>query len=552
MRILLVHTASNDQEEQWYQDIASAAPAPIQVKCFSLTFPGLRRKLHWEELDVVWRTRRPSMMQTYRQLIEAAEQADVLLLYNGWNLHPEFFECLPTFNVFCCFDDPDSSRFLSEPVASAFDAAFYGNVASRFQYEAWGCKKFAHLPIFTSPRDVPSPQDREMVLGHTRDNDIVLCCGKSRWRTQRLLKLAGAFPQARCLGKSWQSGFVPEAELLDVYRRSRIGWNVHNTTGPINQRLFALAGWNILQICDNRTGLAEVFDVGQEVVGFDTIGEAIEATHYYLSHEEERCAIAARAFERYWKEYHAGALWQRIAAQIQAWQSQTPSKGVPGRRGLDLSDLGFLSKMGLFLDGMQPRILRLRQSWIKRTVRGPWPVDERFYLSESVPYEPGTRHKYLAHRRVSHVRRDKTQALRRQVLCWAATALIRQADSILVLEANETQRFCEYASVEAGRQVQKVDAQARKTGNLRVGFPVDKTGLMEVLSQRELAPRCVLGVDAEALDVLGGADALYVALSSHFSKVSLFWLPDPVVPWIEPLPGPVAGVSLLVDAQNPQ
>ncbi|NQV33594.1 MAG: glycosyltransferase family 1 protein [Phycisphaeraceae bacterium] len=552
MRILFVHTAMSDCERQWYQDIASAAPEPISVSCFCLVFPGLRRKLHWEELDVAWRTRHPAMMRTYQQLIEAAAQADVLLLYNGWNLHPEFLKCLPTFNVYSCFDDPDSSRFLSEPAASAFDAVFYGNVASRFQYEAWGCRRLAHLPIFTAPSDVPSPQDRERVLSHVRDNDIVLCCGQSPWRSQRLRKLAGAFAQARCFGKGWQTGFVPEEELLDVYRRSRIGWNVHNTTGPINQRLFALAAWNIFQICDNRTGLAEVFDVGQEVIGFDTIDEAIEATHYYLSHEEERSAIAARAFERYWSQYHAAALWQRIAGQIQAWQSATSRAGHQVRGISELPPPGFLNRLGLIPEKVRPKIQRLRQSWIKRMARDHWPVDEAYYLSVPVPYDVGSRHKYLRYRRASQVSSGSDRALRSQVLCWAATALIRKANSIHVLKSKVAGTFCEYASVDSHRQIRQVDSQRDVTGDLLVGFPSGTKALEESVSRRSLTPRCVLGFDAETVALLGGTDALYGGLSSHFSTVSLFWLPDPVVPWIEPLPGPVAGVSLLVEAQSPQ
>ncbi|MCP4453907.1 MAG: glycosyltransferase family 1 protein [Planctomycetes bacterium] len=553
MRILLVHTAANEQEEQWYQDIASAAPAPVDVQCFSLTFPCFRRKLDWEELHAAWRSRHPSMMQTYQQLVEIAANVDVLLLYNGWNLHPEFLRHLPTFNVYCCFDDPDSRRFLGEPVASAFDGAFYGNVASRFQYEAWGCQKLAHLPIFTAPTDVPSIQDRETLKSHPRDNDIVLCCGQSRWRSQRLRKLAGAFPQARCFGKGWQTGFVSIEELLDVYRRSRIGWNVHNTTGPINQRLFALAAWNILQICDNQTGLAEVFDVGQEVIGFDTTDEAIEATHYYLSHEEERRAIAARAFDRYWRQYHASALWQRIAGQIRTWQSQVPlTDRSGGGVSLDLSSPGLLSKIGLLSDRIRPRIERLRQSWIKRTVQAHWPVDERFYLSESVAYEPGVQHKYLTYRRAPRGQADFEQALRSQVLSWAATTLIGRARTILVSETQTAGLFCEFASADSSRQIERVDIRTSKNGDVRVCFPRDKQMLHQVLAQADLAPRSILGFDAETVALLGGSDTLYATLKLHFTSVSCFWLPDPVVPWIEPLPGPLTGVSTLVDARNPQ
>ena len=59
---------------------------------------------------------------------------DVLLLYGGYNLHPDFLRYLPTYNVFYGYDDPESSDKSSRYLAPAFDAVFYGNVASRFQY----------------------------------------------------------------------------------------------------------------------------------------------------------------------------------------------------------------------------------------------------------------------------------------------------------------------------------------------------------------------------------------------------------------------------------
>ena len=112
--------------------------------------------------------------------------------------------------------------------------------------------------------------------------------------------------------------------------------------------------------------------------------------------------------------------------------------------------------------------------------------------------------------------------------------------------------MCGYACAAPDRQVQKVDASTRKTGDLVLGFPEDTETLEATLSRTDLAPRCILGFDAEALASLGGADALYATLKSRFASVSVFWLPDPIVPWVEPLPGPLARVSILIEAHSPQ
>ena len=147
--------------------------------------------------------------------------------------------------------------------------------------------------------------------------DVVLCAERrSVWRRRRLELLTAAFPQALCFGRGWPQGQIPDAELHRLYARARIGWNLHNSTGPINRRLFALPAFGVLQICDNKTGLGRIFRLGEEVVGFDTIPEAIELTHYYLAHADEAREIARRGYERFWRDYHAAAYQNHLQRSV--------------------------------------------------------------------------------------------------------------------------------------------------------------------------------------------------------------------------------------------
>ena len=479
------------------------------------------------------------------------------MLYNGWTIHPDFVRTLPSFNVFCCFDDPESSPYLSEPVAAAFDAVFYGNVASRFQYEHWGCRKLAYLPIFTAPGDVPARAQRDSILSQRRDNDVILCCGKSQWRRARLTKLAGAFPQAKCMGQGWPGDFAPQVELLDWYRRSKIGWNIHNTTGPINQRLFALAAWNIFQICDNKTGLAEYFDLGGEVIGFDNVDEAIDATHYYLAHERERRAIAMRAYERYWREYHARAIWERISRDVSRWRGGTvnrvPSLGDDSMRSPLPYHLARIPKSTL------SQVESLGQSLLRRYASRRWPVDERFYLGERVPYSRKA-HSWVLRGR-AHVRRqrDVRPAVLGSALCWAATVLIGRARLVRVWEGELADAFLALAARDPRRKIQKLTSQdsppaEAERRDLTVGFVVGSQQAHKQLED-ELSPcssstRCLWGFAAEQVGELGGTNALYAVLEACFKRVNFFWLPDAIVPWIEPLPGPLEGVPILAECSE--
>ena len=67
------------------------------------------------------------------------------------------------------------------------------------------------------------------------------------------------------------------------------------------------------------------------------------------------------------------------------------------------------------------------------------------------------------------------------------------------------------------------------------------------LSLRSSSFRCLWGFAAEQVSELGGTNALHARLANCFQTVNFFWLPDAIVPWIEPLPGPLAGVPVLAE-----
>lgn len=322
MNILLAYWSHSAGVDEWYRSIASVAPNGISVTCFSLTIDPPGPRLSWLQLNQLWKQRDAKLLELYERLQAAADRCDVLLNYNGANLHPEFLQHLSTLNIYCCFDDPESSYDLSAPVAAYYDAVFYGNIAARFQYEHWGCRKLAWLPVFTAPGDVPNRTQSGEVLTGKRDIDVSFVGGKSHWRHHRLAALQQAFPAGQFFGRGWDNGYLCDEQMNRLYLRSKIGWNVHNSTGPINRRLFALAAYCVLPLCDNKTGLGQIFRLGAEAIGFDTIPEAIDATEYYLNHDEERQQIAIGAYSRFWRDYHAEALWRRIKKQATAWMAE--------------------------------------------------------------------------------------------------------------------------------------------------------------------------------------------------------------------------------------
>lgn len=83
-----------------------------------------------------------------------------------------------------------------------------------------------------------------------------------------------------------------------------------------NGRLYQLPMNGVMQICDCKDVLSEVFEPGKEIIGYDTIDEAIELIKYYLENDEERKKIAAAGFRRAIKNYKYSDVMYNILKEV--------------------------------------------------------------------------------------------------------------------------------------------------------------------------------------------------------------------------------------------
>lgn len=300
--------------EAWLSRLRSSG---FDVTGIPLTVNPPAPPLVWSELDARWKRGDRDLLQLYENLARKLEGFDVFLNCNGINLHPEFVRRLPTFNVYACFDDPESSENLSRPVAASYDLSMVGNIACLELYRGWGVQEVRWWPIGFHPNDFDAKLSEEKISTENRENDIALLCERlSARRDTRLDRLAAEFPQGAFFGKGWPKGFLPEEERIPLYQRTKIGPNFHNSTGPVNSRTFILPANGVMQVCDNRSNLAKIFELGKEVVGFDSIDEAMDLCRYYLSHDEERNEIAAAGWARVHRDYNEVAIFQRFVDSV--------------------------------------------------------------------------------------------------------------------------------------------------------------------------------------------------------------------------------------------
>lgn len=287
-----------------YLKALTTAGFDIEPFCLSIDPPSFH--MGFSEIDRKWKTGDKKLLSLYESLEKAVDGKDVFFNSPGIHLHPDFVEKLPVFTVFGCNDDPESSEYLSKPVAAAYDLCLIGNIAEIDTYKSWGVKHVEWLPMGLYPQIYDHSLSYNDIINETdRNIDIFMLIDKTQpLRKDRLEKMDRAFPNAHFYGNGWRRGYLPAKSEIEFLRHTKIGPNFHLSTGPINYRTFYLPANGVMQICDNKSHLGLIYELGKEVVGFETVEECIDLCNYYLHHDDERRKIAADGWKRTITDYN--------------------------------------------------------------------------------------------------------------------------------------------------------------------------------------------------------------------------------------------------------
>ena len=281
-------------------------------------------------LDKHWRKKDRQLMSFYETLAPELHRCDLFIHYNGANIHPAYLEQFKCLKVYHCADDPEASAVLSRPVAREYDACAISNIACIDLYKSWGCRRVFFWPLGSSfPDEVIHSFD---IDNSQRDIDLVFAGSKLGVTSVRYLgRLFGLYrrrrfmeaierkvPTLKAYGAGWKDGSIPPESVPALYVRSLLGLNKHNSTGPINFRVFDLAAFGVMQICDNRKHLSQVYRLQEEVAGYETLEECLDLITYYLSHPDEARQIAVAARRRFDRDYAAAPLWENFVRNLNA------------------------------------------------------------------------------------------------------------------------------------------------------------------------------------------------------------------------------------------
>jgi len=120
--------------------------------------------------------------------------------------------------------------------------------------------------------------------------------------------------EIECFGHGWKNGPVPSSQVREIIRKSVISLNfagggkswkgiIPRPRKQIKARTFEVPGAGGFLLTERVEGLDNYYLPEKEVATFIDLNEAEQRIRYFLSHVEERDAIAAAGYERTRKEH---------------------------------------------------------------------------------------------------------------------------------------------------------------------------------------------------------------------------------------------------------
>lgn len=227
-------------------------------------------------------------------------------------------------------DDPYYTDITSK-LAPHYDVVFTLELVCVEYYRNLGCRDVHYMPLGADPASF-RPRNPERSQRHE-----ICFIGSAYWKRAEFFDqvtpylaskdthISGIWwerlKQFHLLSKKIELGrWMGPVETAAMYNGAKIVINMHrahdddtfnNNTAGIpavspNPRTFEISGCATLQLTDVRNDLASFYTPGYDIVTYSSPQEMIEKIDYYLSHEEERQAIAMRGMLRTMRDHTYG------------------------------------------------------------------------------------------------------------------------------------------------------------------------------------------------------------------------------------------------------
>lgn len=263
---------------------------------------------------------------------------------SGYPWAVSFLDKFKKYTYAACYfgDDPEGCETTSKYYVKNFQYAFCGGVyfdkktKISEQYLRWGARKSKFVPLgANTTKYATSVNDFNY-----RNVDVVYVGGAYLKKIIRMFKLKKHFGERMLIyGRGWNyhgknifkkiivkmiKGYykiseineLPADKLVDLYQKTKIGFNMHMSYGPSNLRMYELPMNGVMQICDCEDGLKELYEINKEVVTYESVNDAIRKIEYYLKNDKERIKIAKAGYERAKNNYKIEQSFRVIISEI--------------------------------------------------------------------------------------------------------------------------------------------------------------------------------------------------------------------------------------------
>lgn len=219
--------------------------------------------------------------------------------------------------VLWCWDDEANFDVHSKYYAQAADAVVTTDFFSVAAYRALGVPAvlcFGNLsadmhPALSLPRDI--------------DVSFVGQCRKAD-RPRYLDFLASNGIRVRTFGFGSSGGFVSDEEMSRIFCRSKINLNFSRLESGLARstghkvRTIEVAMTRSFCLSEYYPALPRIFERGSEIDCFTDTRSLLEKVRHYLSHDDERGKMAARACARALRDYEDGPCFARVMNELAA------------------------------------------------------------------------------------------------------------------------------------------------------------------------------------------------------------------------------------------
>jgi spore maturation protein CgeB len=323
MKVIYSFNKKGREAQIWERELAESSTNSLEIIPFNHDgYMDVNLYLRAQLLDNLYFAQAGGLTRLYSDIerLLSSSGAEVLLVDNCPPYHPEFLMSLSQYKVLRVNDGPLAAYDRDFAYLHAYDHVLYHSAAyskdltmgQKLDYCGAKCHDFWPLALFDAAFNVDLTESELFSLRRTID--VVFVGSFARGKMRELARIKKFFGR-RCVMHGLTSplrnvyfnlkhGFpgwmtpIPIDDFGKLYRRSKIGFNIHNrgkyTVG--NFRLFELPANGVMQVSDGGEYLQQFFTPDQEIIGADDTDSMIGKIDHYLTRDKERQDVAVAGY----------------------------------------------------------------------------------------------------------------------------------------------------------------------------------------------------------------------------------------------------------------